>query len=228
MFNVNELGPEDVYDKGSVTRSSQPRTIPPSPTGYVGRAAGGSLDPYGWGGPNRMGSGPKMTTEQSSAPTGTPAGTTTGVQENPGGVEGGYNFMTDPGYNFRFDEGMRGLEGSASARGGLLSGGFAKKAMRYGQDYASNEYLNVYNRIANIAGLGQVSAQSSGNYAMSAGQTMGTAAAQGATASAYGQQGASNAWANAANQIGQLPWGKVFKNSGGGGYDYPYDPYYSG
>jgi hypothetical protein len=40
---------------------------------------------------------------------------------------------------------------------------------------------------------------------------MGTAAAQGAYASAYGQQASGNAWANAANQIGQLPWGDLFK-----------------
>ncbi|KKL97736.1 hypothetical protein LCGC14_1831460, partial [marine sediment metagenome] len=86
--------------------------------------------------------------------------------ENPGGVEGGYNFMTDPGYGFRIGEGERALERSAAARGGLLSGGYGRKLTRYAQDYASNEYTNVYNRISNIARLGQVSAGQSGNAAL--------------------------------------------------------------
>jgi len=136
--------------------------------------------------------------------------------ENPGGVEGGYNFMTDPGYNFRIGEGERALERSAAARGGLLSGGFGRKLTRYAQDYASNEYTNVYNRISNIAGLGQVSAGQSGQAALIAGQGMGTAAAQRGLASAYGNQASNNAWANAANQIGQLPWENIFGGGGGG------------
>lgn len=133
-----------------------------------------------------------------------------GTPENPGGVEGGYNFQTDPGYNFRFNEGMRGLERGAAARGGLLSGGFGRKATRYGQDYASNEYTNVYNRIANIAGLGQTANAQSGNAALYAGANMGRAAGEGAMSSAYGRIGAGNAWAHAGNQISRIPWGNVF------------------
>jgi hypothetical protein len=132
-------------------------------------------------------------------------------QENP------YPIETDPGYQFRFNEGMRGLEGSAAARGGLLSGGFGRKAIRYGQDFASNEYTNIYNRVSNIAGLGQVSAQSTGNQGIAAGQAMGRAAGDAGLSSAYGQQGAANAWANTANEIGQLPWDQVFNGGGGGG-----------
>ena len=119
--------------------------------------------------------------------------------------------MTDPGYEFRFNEGMRALEGGAAARGGLLSGGMVKKSIRYGQGIASNEYGNVYNRISNIAGLGQVATSASGGYAMQAGQGMGRAAGEGALSSAYGQVGSGNAWANAANDISSLPWGDVFK-----------------
>jgi len=174
-YNVNETGPENVYQGGAVTRNGNPQTIAPSGDGYV-------------------------------AP-----------RENPGGVEGGYNFMTDPGYNFRIGEGQRTLERGAAAAGGLLSGGFARRHTRYAQDFASNEYTNVYNRISNIAGLGQVSAGQSGQAALYAGQNIGGAAAQGAYASAYGQQASGNAWANAANEIGQLPWDEVFNRNGGGG-----------
>ena len=224
MYNINELGPENVYANGGLTRNPNPMTVG-GQNGYVqpniqGRALGGSMgyfreDQRLPGGtqttqqrpPQGGSTQPPQTTQPQGPNPGTAAG---GVMENPGGVEGGYNFMTDPGYNFRFDEGMRGLERSAAARGGLLSGGFGRKAIRYGQDYASNEYSNVYNRISNIAGLGQVANNQSGQYAMMAGQGMGNAASNAANATAYGQVGAGNAWANAGNQIAQMPWDQIF------------------
>ena len=206
LYNVNEMGPESVYQNGSYTRSGSPQTLPPDPTGYVapniqGRAIGGSLygsqEIYGPGGSDP---GNNIATGGYQPP-----------QENPGGVEGGYNFMTDPGYEFRRGEGQRAVERGAAARGGLLSGGTGRALTRYGQDYASNEYTNVYNRISNIAGLGQVASGQSGQYAMQYGQQAGGAAAAGGVNSAYGALGQSNAWANAANQVGQLPWDEVFK-----------------
>lgn len=241
MYNVNELGPESVYSGGKITRSANPKTMPPDPRGYVhpnirGRAVGGSMvDPNSMGDsstpvspgyiddrtgqpvepwrrnmidagnldPNDPGS--NITTTQGGV-MGTPV-----PQENP------YDFTTDPGYIFRFNEGQRMLERGAAARGGLLSGGFARKAIRYGQDYASNEFSNIYNRIANVAGLGQVSAHQGGVFAQNAGANMGNAASQGATSSAYGQMAGTNAWANAANQIAQLPWDDFnWKNPFGG------------
>jgi hypothetical protein len=138
-------------------------------------------------------------------------------RENPGGVEGGYQFQTEPGYQFRFEEGQRALDRGAAARGGLLSGGYGRKAIRYGQGFASNEYANVYNRIANIAGLGQTGATTSGNAALYAGSRMGTAASNAANATAYGQIGAGNAWANAGNQLAQMPWDQFNWSWGGGG-----------
>lgn len=88
--------------------------------------------------------------------------------------------QNDPGYQFRLAEGTKALQRSAAAKGGLLTGGTAKALERYGQDYASNEYSNVYNRalqnyqtnynvyaneranayneLASLAGAGQTSA----------------------------------------------------------------------
>lgn len=54
--------------------------------------------------------------------------------------------QNDPGYQFRLKQGMQALENSAAARGGLLSTGTAKDINDYAQNYASNEYSNVYNR----------------------------------------------------------------------------------
>jgi hypothetical protein len=54
-------------------------------------------------------------------------------------------FQTDPGYAFRMSEGMKALERSAAARGGLLSGATLKGTQRYGQDLASQEFQNAFN-----------------------------------------------------------------------------------
>lgn len=59
---------------------------------------------------------------------------------------GADDFQQDPGFNFRREQGMRGIESSAAARGGLLSGGTLKALNRYNQEFASNEYTNAYNR----------------------------------------------------------------------------------
>jgi hypothetical protein len=72
-----------------------------------------------------------------------------------GGPEAAQNFLTmDPGYGFRFSEGLKALERSAAARGGLLSGGTGKALTRYGQEAASQEYGNAYNRLARLADVG--------------------------------------------------------------------------
>lgn len=102
----------------------------------------------------------------------------------------------DPGYQFRMNEGMNTLENSAAARGGLLSGNFLKNSQRFGQDYASNEYQNAFNRLAALSGVGQAQAGSIAdlgiNYANQAGQGMqriGDARASGYAANANAKTG---------------------------------------
>lgn len=117
----------------------------------------------------------------------------------------------DPGYGFRFGEGMKALERSAAARGGLLSGSMLRGAQRYGQDLASQEYQNAYaramqqrqmqtNALSGLGGLGPVAVGQMGgaarDYATGAGNAM-QAAGQ-ARASGYIGQG--NALANALGQ----------------------------
>ena len=76
------------------------------------------------------------------------------------------DFQADPGAEFRRSEGQRGLEASAAARGGILSGGALKAISRYNSDQASQEYgaaysrfnndtTTRYNRLAGLAGIGQ-------------------------------------------------------------------------
>jgi hypothetical protein len=129
---------------------------------------------------------------------------------------------TDPGYGFRLSEGLKALERSAAARGNLLSGGTGKALVGYGQEAASQEYGNAfnrglteynalrqreadqYNRLAGMAGVGGTTAQqinaAGQNFAGQSGQNLlagGQAAAQGilgaAGARASGYIGGANA-----------------------------------
>lgn len=59
------------------------------------------------------------------------------------------DFVKDPGYQWRMDQGTKAVEGGAAARGGLLSGAAAKALTKYGQGYASNEFNNAYSRFTN-------------------------------------------------------------------------------
>ena len=81
------------------------------------------------------------------------------------------DFNKDPGYDFRQGEGMKGVERSAAARGGILSGGALKAIARYNSDFASGEYGKAYdrfnndnttrfNRLSALAGTGQTSVNS--------------------------------------------------------------------
>lgn len=101
-----------------------------------------------------------------------------------------------PGYQFRYDQGMAGVQNSAAARGGLLSGGTLKAIQKYGQDFASNEYQNQFNRLNGMSSSGQASA--AGQAAQS--QAFGNSSAQNSMAQgsalASGAMGTGNAWSN--------------------------------
>lgn len=58
----------------------------------------------------------------------------------------GLTMENDPGYQQRLALGQQAIERSAAARGGALGGGALRSLMRYGQDFGSNEYQNVWNR----------------------------------------------------------------------------------
>ena len=94
------------------------------------------------------------------------------------------DYEADPGYAFRQSEGMKALERSAAARGGLLSGGTLKGIQRFGQDLASQEYQNAFNRYQ-VNRANQLNPLQS---LMGAGQTSANVMSRDATA--YGQSGA--------------------------------------
>ena len=138
------------------------------------------------------------------------------------------DYQADPGYAFRLKEGMKALDAQAAARGGLISGAALKAANRYGQDYASNEYSNAFNRyqtnrsnqlqpLQSLMGTGQTATNQTGAAAGAYGAAAGSNALAAGNALASGQIGGANAWNSALGNVG-----KMFNSStyGGGGSGY--------
>ena len=132
------------------------------------------------------------------------------------------DFQVDPGYQFRQQQGEQGMERSAAARGGLLSGGAIKDSMRFNQGLAADEFGNAYSRfqtnranrinpLQSLMGSGQSatgqltnSSQNYANNAASAGQNYATNAGNAAmgagNARASGYVGQANAISDALGQ----------------------------
>ena len=129
---------------------------------------------------------------------------------------GAADFQTDPGYAFRLSEGMKALDRTAAARGGLLSGSTLKGAERYNQDLASQEYQNAYNRyqtnranqlnplMGYASGPGLSATSASSNAAQQFGAQTGQNLQDIGTARASGYLGGTNALSSAIGQAGQL------------------------
>lgn len=140
------------------------------------------------------------------------------------------DFQEDPGYQYALDQGQRGIQNSAAAGGGLLSGATLKALTRFNQNTANNQYQNSYDRynqnqqnqlntLYNVSNAGQNAAGQIGNYSMNARNqqannlmTLGTGQAslltQAGNTSASGVMGANNAMQQgirgAVNQFGGL------------------------
>jgi hypothetical protein len=67
-------------------------------------------------------------------------------------MSGDYDITKSAGYDFRLQEGYKGVERSQAGR--RLGGRAAKEMARYGQDYASAEYGAEFNRLSQIANYG--------------------------------------------------------------------------
>jgi hypothetical protein len=127
---------------------------------------------------------------------------------------GQQDFEADPGYAFRQAEGMKALERSAAARGNLLSGNTMKGIQRFGQDLASQEYGNAFNRfqveraarlnpLQSLMGSGQSAANVMTGATGQAAQNIGQMQLGAGQARASGYVGQANALAGALGGIGQ-------------------------
>lgn len=121
------------------------------------------------------------------------------------------DFQADPGYQFRLSEGLKSLDRQAAMRGGLISGGALKATQDYGQQAASQEYTNAFNRyqtnranqlqpLGNLISTGQSAAANTGAAAGNYGSTAGSNITSAGAAQAAGQVGSTNALTSGLNQ----------------------------
>lgn len=121
------------------------------------------------------------------------------------------SWQQDPGYQFRLSEGLKSLDRQAAASGGLISGNALKAAQGYGQNMASQEYQNAFNRyqsewqaklnpLQSMAGIGQTTAAQLGNQGMTAAGNIGNSLQSAAAARASGYVGATNALTSSLGQ----------------------------
>jgi hypothetical protein len=154
-----------------------------------------------------------------------------------GSLQSGFmpqNYMEqiDPGYGFRMSEGLKALQKSAAARGGFLSGKTLKDITGYGQEMASQEYQNAFNRYqtarnatldpyGRLAGMGQQTATGLGEAATNYGSRQSDLLTGMGNARASGYVGATNAltnaFSNAVNTAGQFQYLDYLKRNPSGG-----------
>jgi hypothetical protein len=141
------------------------------------------------------------------------------------------DFTKDPGYQFRMDQGQQALERSAAAGGGLLSGGTGKALQQYGQDYASGEYSNTYNRFNNdqttrfnrlsaLAGTGQTATNTVATLGAQTSANIGENYVGAGNAKAAGYVGQANAVNNGISSLGDFYLQQQFLNK----VPQPYSP----
>jgi hypothetical protein len=121
----------------------------------------------------------------------------------------------DPSMAFRQRLGTQATERLANVGGGAISGNTLRSLADYGQNLASTEYGNafnrfqtergnIYNTLANIAGMGQQAVNTGVNAGQSfAGQQTGLITGQAAALGA-GNVGAANAYAQGVGNIGNM------------------------
>ena len=119
----------------------------------------------------------------------------------------GQELYKDPSYKFRVNQGNNAIQGGAAAQGGLLSGATLKALQNYGQESASQEYQNAYNRfnadqtnqynrLLSLVGIGQNAAAQTGNAGTQTAQAIANNTMQGANSQAAGTIAAGNSVAN--------------------------------
>ena len=122
-----------------------------------------------------------------------------------------------PGYQFRLEQGSENMMRGMRASGMRQSGGMAVDMMNYGQNYASQEYMNEYqrqletsmanygfraddvNRRSTAAGMGSSAATAGMQAGVSAGAYMASGMNVAGGYNAAGIMGQNNAWTNAIN-----------------------------
>lgn len=123
------------------------------------------------------------------------------------------DLLTDPSYQFRVSEGQKGVERTAAAKTGTLSGAATKAMQEFGQNMASTEYQNawgrkqteqsnLYGRLQQLAGMGESAAGTGANLGVATGQNIASNITGAGNAAAAANLASGANWSNALSGIG--------------------------
>jgi len=123
----------------------------------------------------------------------------------------------DPSYNWRLQQGNLATTNLANQAGGLVSGNTLQGLTNYGQNAASQEFGNafnrfqtqrgnIYNTLASIAGIGQTAQGQTSNLAQNTAANIGQAQIAGANAGAGGIVGGVNALTGGLQNYGNMQY----------------------
>lgn len=140
-----------------------------------------------------------------------------------------------PNYQFQLEQGLGALKNASNLQTGLVSGNTLKGVNDYAQNFAGNSYqqafnnynaqqTNIFNRLSNIAGLGQTANQTSAGAGSAAAGNAGNAMLAAGAAQAAGQIGQGNAIAGGLNNAASWYGINSLLNPGGGGGGGSYAP----
>lgn len=114
------------------------------------------------------------------------------------------SFVEDPGRQFMLQQGLQGLDRTAAARGSLSGGGADADRIALASGLADQSYSDYYNRLYNLATMGQNAAVGAGSMGMQSASNIGNLLGQGAAAQGAGAIGSANAWSNAIGGLSGL------------------------
>ncbi len=109
-------------------------------------------------------------------------------------LQPGYDYTASPGYQWRLDEGLRGVQNSAAAKGLLQSGGTLKGIDKYGQGFAANDFQDQFNREMAVAAGGQQATQAGVAAGQQSANSIADLLTQAGNAKASGYVGQANAY----------------------------------
>lgn len=123
----------------------------------------------------------------------------------------------DPSYNFRREQGNLATTNLLNRAGGAIGGNALQGLTNYGQDLASTEYNNafnrfqtqrgnIYNTLASIAGIGQTAQGQTSNLAQNVSGNIGQAQIANANAGAGGIVGGVNALTGGLQNYGNMQY----------------------
>ncbi|QBQ99258.1 DNA transfer protein p32 [Paraburkholderia pallida] len=139
-----------------------------------------------------------------------------------------------PAYNFQLQQGDQAIQNSAAAQDGALSGSALKSLVNYNQNMAGTAFQNafadyqtqnsnIYNRLANLANLGENAASGVGQAAVSTGNSIANTTTSAGNAAAAADVGIGNSISGSVNSglgyyaLNNLTGGNLFGNNANAG-----------